>query len=116
MALSGTPISDYGMAAPVVAGRLVQIGDTEDEAQSPGPARDVARRRGFRSMVLCPLRRDDVSIGMLSVTRREPGRFTEHQVQLLQTFADQAVIAIENARLFNETQEGLRHQTAVASV
>jgi GAF domain-containing protein len=99
LALSGTPIGDHGMVTPVAAGRLVQISDTEDEAQSPGPTREVARRRGFRSMVLCPLRRDDVTIGMLSVTRREPGHFTEHQIQLLQTFADQAVIAIENARL-----------------
>ena len=55
-------------------------------------------------------------IGIISVTRVEPGAFAAHHVQLLQTFADQAVIAIENARLFNETQEALERQTATADI
>lgn len=66
--------------------------------------RDVARARGWRSALFCPLTRDKTAIGMISVTRREPGRFSRHQIQLLETFADQAVIAIENVRLFNETR------------
>src|SRR3979490_2109871 len=55
-------------------------------------------------------------IGLISVTRVETGSFADHHVQLLQTFADQAVIAIGNVRLFNETQEMLERQTATADI
>ena len=79
-------------------------------------SRELARARGYRSMLFCPLVREGQSIGMISVTRREPGPFAPHQVALLQTFADQAVIAIENVRLFNETQESLQQQKASAEV
>ncbi len=58
----------------------------------------------------------DVPIGVITVTRDEPGNFADHHVQLLQTFADQAVIAIENVRLFNETKEALERQTATADI
>ena len=72
---------------------------------SHAPVREIARLHGFRSMLWVPMMNGDVTIGIISVTRREPGAFARHHVQLLQTFADQAVIAIENARLFNETQK-----------
>ena len=109
-------LAEWPFAAPIVEGATVRIGDTENPSESPPYARDLARLRGFRSMVICPLRRDGVTIGMISVTRREPGHCTEHEVALLQTFADQAVIAIENVRLFNETREALEQQTATAQV
>ena len=67
-------------------------------------------------MLYAPLMRKGSAIGMISVTRVEPGTFADHHVQLLQTFADQAVIAIENVRLFNETQEALERQTATADI
>ena len=64
----------------------------------------------------CRSRRDSGAIGAISVTRVEPGSFAPHHVQLLQTFADQAVIAIQNVRLFNETKEALERQTATADM
>jgi signal transduction histidine kinase len=60
--------------------------------------------------------RDGQVVGAIFVARRQPGLFTDAQVQLLKTFADQAVIAIENVRLFNETKEALGRQTATADV
>jgi signal transduction histidine kinase len=77
---------------------------------------NMARNRGWRSAVYVPLLSDKRPIGAISVTRVEPGSFADHHVQLLRTFADQAVIAIQNARLFNETKEALARQTATADV
>ncbi len=92
------------------------IEDTETDATVSTAMRELARKRGYRSMLIVPLIRDSVTIGAISVTRSAPGRFPSHQVDLLQTFADQAVIAMENVRLFNETKEALERQTATAEI
>jgi signal transduction histidine kinase len=70
-----------------------------------------ARRFGHRAMLSVPLTRDGAAIGVIQLRRTEPGRFTDRQVALLQTFADQAVIAIENVRLFTELQASNRELT-----
>jgi two-component system NtrC family sensor kinase len=97
-------------------GQMAHVHDIESDAGVPTLLRDLARLRGFRAMLLAPLVRDTAVIGMISVTRQAPGPFAEHHVQLLRTFADQAVIAIQNARLFNETSEALERQTATADI
>nr|MCU0921588.1 GAF domain-containing protein [Burkholderiaceae bacterium] len=109
-------LATYPFGAAIRRGETVPIVDTELLDGDLSGMRELARARGFRSLLFCPLVREGQSVGMISVTRREPGPFAPHQVALLQTFADQAVIAIENVRLFNETQEALERQTATAGV
>src|SRR5262249_7132027 len=67
-------------------------------------------------LIGAPMLRDGKPIGVIVIAWPEPGETPKQQADLLQTFADQAVIAIENARLFNETQEALGQQTATAEV
>jgi GAF domain-containing protein len=109
------PLAEFPAFELVRDGETVQFPDTESE-DVPAVNRKLARLRGYRSMVFTPLMNNGAAIGILSVTRLEPGEFAAHHVQLLQTFADQAVIAIENVRLFNETREALERQTATADI
>src|SRR6516165_1974989 len=78
--------------------------------------KDNARVRGVRGCLGVPMVRDEQVVGAIFVARRQPGLFSDTQVQLLKTFADQAVIAIENVRLFKETKSSLEQQTATADV
>ena len=81
----------------------------------PGVLRKMAKLIGYRSMVFAPMLKGDRGIGAIGVAR-STGPFNPKELAMLQTFADQAVIAIENARLFNETREALERQTATAEV
>ncbi len=110
------PLSSFYGFEPLRSGRVIQVEDTETDPQVTGEWRELARQRHYRANVNVPMLRDGVPIGMISVTRTEPGPFAPHHVDLLQTFADQAVIAIENVRLFNETKEALEQQKASADI
>jgi two-component system, NtrC family, sensor kinase len=111
------PLSELSFGEHIRDGEIVQIPDIEGTVEMSMPAlQDMARLRGFRGVLFVPLLRDRATIGLISVTRKEPGAFAAHHIQLLQTFADQAVIAIENTRLFNETKEALERQTATADI
>ena len=100
---------------------VAEIADTERELE--GINRDRARARGYRSFLSVALTVDGELFGSIVVTRKEPGEFAPRHIQLLQTFADQAAIAIQNARLFDAVQaktrdlaEALRFQTATSEV
>ena len=108
------PIANVYFFQSAQAGEVVQVSDTE--AHGNKRQKQIARARGFRSVLFAPLMSKGASIGVIAVNRKDPGPFSAHHVQLLQTFANQAVIAIENVRLFDETQEALKHQTATSEV
>ena len=110
------PIAEFPLVALVGSGQVARIDDTESDATVPDVLRELARQRGFRAILFTPLMRDAAVLGMIAVTRESPGPWAEHHAQLLRTFADQAVIAIQNVRLFNETQEALQRQTATSEI
>jgi signal transduction histidine kinase len=92
--------------------RPVQIPDIAEEPTYP--ARDVMLRAGFRAFLVVPLVREDRIIGLLAVRRHTPGQFLEATVNLLQTFASQSVLAIQNARLFQEIEDKSRQLEAAS--
>jgi GAF domain-containing protein/DNA-binding response OmpR family regulator len=112
----GVPLDDSYNMSPLRTGQPIQMADVQTDPRATAMHRDMACRRGFRAVLQVPLVRESTPIGMISVTRAEAGEFMPHQIELLQTFADQAVIAIENVRLFKETQEALERQTATAAI
>src|SRR5436190_19513539 len=120
------PIKTVSEARPIVGGtpgevailerRTVHVDDMVQAFKRGGypGARDMQKRTGFRTILSVPLMRENAAIGVISMRRQEVRPFTTKEVELAETFAAQAVIAIENVRLFNETKEALERQTATA--
>ena len=106
---------ESGSGSAILERRIMHYPDTQRSDVPPGIT--IGRQAiGFRSALFAPLLLDGRALGALWVGRAAQVPFSEKQIAMLKTFADQAVIAIENARLFNETREALDQQTAISEI
>jgi GAF domain-containing protein/CheY-like chemotaxis protein len=107
---------EYMTSTAILDRRIVDVPDVEN----PPPELAAGARNflatGYRANTTMPMMRGDIAIGALTVARRAPGPLSAKQRAVLKTFADQAVIAIENTRLLNELRESLQQQTATSEV
>src|SRR5262245_15480083 len=103
--------------------RTIQVTDLQTEPDAYPESSKLARRLGHRTILTAPLIHAGEAIGAITIRRTEVRPFTDRQIELLKTFADQAVIAIENTRLFEaeqarkrDLQDSLEYQTAISEV
>jgi GAF domain-containing protein/anti-sigma regulatory factor (Ser/Thr protein kinase) len=116
------PSRETQIAQAILEGRVVHVPDM-DASGVPEQSLALARALGYRSILAVPMLKGGKSIGAIAIVRREAGAFSEGQIEVVKTFAGEAVIAIENTRLFQaeqaskrEVQEALEYQTATSDV
>src|SRR4029434_8913734 len=102
----GMDLSEKTIADAAAQRAPVQVADLKDAA--PSPVLNILLRAGYRALLVVPLLGPEGLIGMLVVRRKAPGEFPQHSVDLLQTFAAQSVLGIQNANLFTEVEEKSR--------
>src|SRR5215470_14420766 len=108
-------VRGYVSGRAVLERRVIHVADVQAEPEAfPEGAAYASDYGHYRTILSAPLLREGMAIGALMLRRAEVNPFTDKQIALVQTFADQAVIAIEHVRLFNETKEALEQQTATS--
>ena len=107
---------EYMHGVAILDCRMVDMPDVEKMDERFAAGKRNFAESGYRAMTVVPMVKDGAAIGTIAVVRDAAGPLSDKQIALLQTFADQAVIAIENVRLFNETREALEQQKASAAV
>jgi two-component system, NtrC family, sensor kinase len=111
------PLNEHSLAGKtILAGRAMTLASIIGNPDAPPLAAQSAREFGFNSQLATPMLREGRPIGAIVTAHRDEAAFNDQDIGLIKSFADQAVIAIENARLFNELRQSLEQQTATADV